>query len=54
MAMDPTLNAKIRLMTALAPVTYVEYAETPLMLMAPFVDQIEVNGSKNLLKKRFF
>jgi len=31
-------------MKNVAPVTYVEYAETPLMLMAPFVDQIEVPG----------
>jgi len=46
MAMDPTLNSKIRMMSALAPVTYLEYAETPLMLIAPFVDQIEVNPNK--------
>jgi len=41
--MDPSLNSKIRIMSALAPVAYIEYADTPLMLMAPFVDQIEVN-----------
>jgi hypothetical protein len=38
----PEYLEKIILATLLAPVAYMEHIETPLKLIAPFVNQIEV------------
>ena len=42
MSQHPELNSKIRLMSALAPITYVEHMSSPIALIAPFCNQIEV------------
>jgi lysosomal acid lipase/cholesteryl ester hydrolase len=42
MSERPEYNAKIKLMNAFAPVAYTEHMTSPMALLAPFVNQIEV------------
>jgi len=42
MSQHPELNSKIRLMSALAPISYVEHMSSPIALIAPFCNEIEV------------
>jgi len=41
MSTHPELNSKIRLMSALAPIAYVEHMASPIAIIAPFCNQIE-------------
>jgi len=41
MATRPEYNSRIRLMNALAPVTYTEHMISPINLIAPFANQVE-------------
>ena len=42
MAERPEYNSRIRLMSALAPVSYVGHMTSPLALLAPIANQLEV------------
>jgi hypothetical protein len=42
MAERPEYNAKIKLMSALAPVAYMEHMKSPLTVLAPIANQLEV------------
>ena len=39
----PELNSKIKLMSAFAPIAYLEHMPSPFSAIAPFCNQIEVN-----------
>ena len=41
MATRPEYNSRIRLMSALAPVSYTEHIKSPISLLAPFANSIE-------------
>lgn len=41
MATRPEYNSRIRLMNALAPVSYTEHMISPINLIAPFANQVE-------------
>lgn len=45
----PEYNAKIKLMSALAPVAYSDHFITPLRLLAPFEGELEVNHNNSQL-----
>ena len=45
METHPELNSKINQMFALAPATKLENMKSPLRLLAPYIDSLEVNNT---------
>ena len=54
METNPELNSKINQMYALAPVTTVANARSPIRLIAPYADNVEVIKMEPLKIHKFF
>ena len=50
----PEMNDKVELAHFLAPVAYMEHAESPLRYLAPIIDQLEVIKYLNAQLKYFY
>ena len=49
----PEYADKVKMANLLAPVAYVENMQSPIRIIAPFTDEIEVGDSRTYLKRRF-
>ena len=47
----PEYADKVKMANLLAPIAYVEHMESPLRLIAPFTDEIEVGDDMTYLQK---